>query len=114
MHEISTVFLPAITFNMIANGQATQLKDPNLYKAGYQNILLTDSNRLYKPTAKTGDKLYFRPLEIDVWYPAENTVAAQPMQYGELLNTSHNRILFSSFILTNNINRLSMLKMIAV
>lgn len=43
------------------------------YKAGFKIISIYDSSRAYKPNSLTSDKLHYRPIEIDLWYPAEIT-----------------------------------------
>ncbi|HEY4064199.1 MAG TPA: carboxypeptidase-like regulatory domain-containing protein [Puia sp.] len=58
-------------------------------QAGYRNILLTDSSRRYRPDALFGDHLYYRPIEIDCWYPA--TAGAGPIHYDEFLQIFQQR-----------------------
>jgi len=58
-------------------------------EAGYRNIVLIDSGRRYKPNAHLGDHLYYRPIEIDCWYPA--TPGATPIHYGEFLQLFQQR-----------------------
>jgi hypothetical protein len=45
-------------------------RDLRVYTAGYKNIELKDSSRMYKPDTSLKDSLHFRPIELDVWYPA--------------------------------------------
>ncbi len=59
-------------------------------QAGYRNIVLTDSSRRYKPDAHWGDHLYYRPIEIDCWYPA-TAVGVNPIHYGEFLQLFQQR-----------------------
>ncbi|HEY5748032.1 MAG TPA: alpha/beta fold hydrolase [Chryseolinea sp.] len=40
------------------------------YPAGFKIISTYDSSRTYKPNSPLSDKLHFRPLDIDLWYPA--------------------------------------------
>ncbi|HWY35811.1 MAG TPA: carboxypeptidase-like regulatory domain-containing protein, partial [Nitrosopumilaceae archaeon] len=65
--------------------------DPILYNVGYQNIITTDSGRIYKPCVSKSDKFYYRPVEIDIWYPAINTENKLPVRYGEFLNLLEQR-----------------------
>ncbi len=39
------------------------------YNAGYKTLQLVDSTRIYKPNTVQADKLHFRPLDLDIWYP---------------------------------------------
>jgi hypothetical protein len=59
-------------------------------QAGYRNLALTDTSRHYKPGAQPGDRLYYRPVEIDCWYPATSP-ASQPIPYGEFLQLFQQR-----------------------
>lgn len=58
--------------------------------AGYRNIALTDSSRHYKPGAEPGVRLFYRPVEIDCWYPsaADRT---PPIRYGVFLQLFQQR-----------------------
>ena len=41
------------------------------YKSGFKIISTYDSSRIYKPNAAITDKLHYRPVDIDLWYPAD-------------------------------------------
>ncbi len=41
------------------------------YIAGFKTMHLIDSTRLYKPNTLHNNKLHYRPLDIDIWYPSE-------------------------------------------
>jgi len=59
-------------------------------EAGYRSIILADSSRRYEPRAQPGDRLYYRPVEIDCWYPATSG-GANPIRYGEFLQLFQER-----------------------
>ncbi|MBS1933911.1 MAG: dienelactone hydrolase family protein [Bacteroidetes bacterium] len=40
------------------------------FKAGFNTIHAVDRTRIYKPNSDTADYLHYRPLDIDIWYPA--------------------------------------------
>jgi hypothetical protein len=40
-------------------------------QVGFKVISTYDSSRTYKPNTSTSDKLHFRPIDIDLWYPAD-------------------------------------------
>ena len=72
--------------------QVTPIADvPESYKIGYRNIVVTDSNRSYKPNSGTGNLLKFRPVEIDLWYPAANSGNNPAIQYGYFLEQLQQR-----------------------
>jgi len=65
---------------------------PVLYPVGYQNIIVRDSGRTYKPSALRADKFYYRPVEIDFWYPAMITKSSDtPLHFGDFLNLLEER-----------------------
>jgi CarboxypepD_reg-like domain/X-Pro dipeptidyl-peptidase (S15 family) len=59
-------------------------------QVGYRNMVLTDSSRRYKPGDQPGDRLCYRPVEIDCWYPAES-IGEKPILYGEFLQLFQQR-----------------------
>jgi len=59
-------------------------------QAGYRSMMFTDSSRHYKPGAKSGDRLNYRPIEIDCWYPAASA-EGNPIHYGEFLQLFQER-----------------------
>lgn len=40
-------------------------------KAGFKTFHLVDKSRVYKPNTDTSNVLHYRPIDIDVWYPAQ-------------------------------------------
>lgn len=40
------------------------------YNIGFKTLRLTDSSRTYKPNSPETDKLHYRPLDLDIWYPS--------------------------------------------
>ena len=82
--QVTMKYIPLFIFLFTADTSLAQ-------QAGYRNILLTDSSRLYKPGAHAGDRLCYRPVEIDCWYPAKAAVGASPIRYGEFLQLFQQR-----------------------
>ena len=39
--------------------------------AGFTTVSLVDSSRVYKPGSPASDILHYRPLDLDIWYPAQ-------------------------------------------
>ncbi len=62
-----------------------QNAEPVLYFVGYENVFMTDSSRVYKPGTQKEDKFHYRPLEIDLWYPANLPHVKPSIEYGQLL-----------------------------
>jgi Dienelactone hydrolase family len=47
-------------------------KQPSIgYKAGFKTIHYIDKSRIYKPGTDTSNYLHFRPIDLDIWYPAD-------------------------------------------
>ena len=40
------------------------------YNAGFRSIQLKDSSRTYKPNTSETNRLHYRPLDLDIWYPS--------------------------------------------
>lgn len=40
------------------------------FDAGFKTLITVDRSRIYKPDSDTTDILHYRPLDIDIWYPA--------------------------------------------
>ena len=55
------------------------------FAAGFRMYKLYDSARRYKPTASPSDKLFFRPVEIDVWYPAMSSDSDSLIYFKDLV-----------------------------
>jgi len=41
-----------------------------VFSAGFTTKILVDSSRIYKQNTTAKDSLHFRPVELDIWYPA--------------------------------------------
>ncbi len=78
------LLLPIVSF-----GQLKENKEK--YHAGYKTIHATDRSRLYKPGTDTSYVLYYRPVDIDIWYPAEKGVSDSRMVYKDFLSLFVNR-----------------------
>lgn len=61
------------------------------FNVGYTNLITTDSSRTYKKYASKGTTLHFRPIEIDFWYPAQNSNSTSPLLYGYFLDLLEQR-----------------------
>lgn len=61
------------------------------YGAGFRAIDLYDSGRLYKPGSERLDRLHYRPISFDLWYPAEVTGSDTAVLFGELVSMLEQR-----------------------
>lgn len=53
------------------------------YYAGFKTLKLVDTSRIYKPNTTASDSLHYRPVELDIWYPASNT-GSKRLAFGDL------------------------------
>ena len=47
-----------------------QVRIESRYSAGFKTLHLQDTARLYKPNTAKEERLHFRPIEVDIWYPS--------------------------------------------
>ena len=60
------------------------------YYAGFQSLQLKDGTRIYKPNTEKTDKLHFRPVEVDIWYPS-NEKAGKALKFEDLFGLFEQR-----------------------
>ncbi len=89
-------YLYILFFILVARDQAftqttSEYDKTGPYSAGYINIICTDSGRVYKPGTRPGDKFYYRPVEIDTWYPAVRQNSNSSIRYGEMIDLLEQR-----------------------
>ncbi len=91
LKKFTLVLLIVFAFQKIFS-QATEKKyNQQLFEVGYRSFITTDSGRLYKTGVSASDRFYFRPIEIDFWYPASYSKAGSPMLYGDFLDLLEKR-----------------------
>jgi pimeloyl-ACP methyl ester carboxylesterase len=61
------------------------------FEAGFKIIKSYDSSRVYKTRSDTSDSLHFRPIEIDVWYPAELTSSDSAVSFAYFVSLLESR-----------------------
>ncbi len=66
-------------------------KKPASYQAGFSTIHTVDKSRIYKPGTDTADYLHYRPIDIDVWYPADAPAAGTRLLVQDLLGLLEQR-----------------------
>lgn len=80
---------------LIGPGASAQIMNnidrAQMYQVGYRVVITVDSGRTYKPAVPVTDKFHFRPVEIDMWYPAIVSKIQRPMLYGAFLNLLEQR-----------------------
>ncbi len=66
------------------------------YQVGYRVISFVDSSRTYRPNVDRSDRLHFRPIDIDLWYPAQPVAPDSTLQFGHFLQSLQDRANFYS------------------
>ena len=80
---LNTFFLGFLSF-YLSTGHA------QTFTAGFTTLVLKDSSRIYKPDTTNEDKLHYRPVELDIWYPAHSSKSA-PLPFGDLFRLFEER-----------------------
>jgi pimeloyl-ACP methyl ester carboxylesterase len=60
------------------------------HQVGFTSLVLKDSSRIYKADSEISSDLHFRPVEIDIWYPAEK-IGSEPMLFDALFKLFEDR-----------------------
>ena len=55
------------------------------HQVGFKVISTYDSSRTYKPNTNISDKLHYRPIDIDLWYPADITPSDTTASFADLV-----------------------------
>lgn len=66
-------------------------EDVTDYVAGFKTIQSKDTSRIYKPNTDTSDYLHYRPLDIDIWYPAAASSKDTSLYFRNLLGLLETR-----------------------
>ena len=61
------------------------------HRVGFATVHLVDSSRTYKPGTSPSERLHYRPLDLDIWYPAITGEVAEPMLFGDLFRLHEER-----------------------
>lgn len=61
------------------------------YQVGFKVISIYDSSRTYKPNASISDKLHYRPVDVDLWYPADITSSDTTASFADLVHLLEQR-----------------------
>lgn len=61
------------------------------HQVGFKVISTYDSSRTYKPNTNTSDKLHYRPIDIDLWYPADITPSDTTASFADLVHLLEKR-----------------------
>jgi hypothetical protein len=69
----------------------TTTRNPGSYKAGFKTIHTVDKSRIYKQNIDTADYLHYRPIDLDIWYPADSSTTDTTLLVHDLLGLLEQR-----------------------
>lgn len=81
----------SITLLFLLSCSDRKKADTENYIAGFKTIQTKDTTRIYKPNTDTTDYLHFRPLDIDVWYPASASTKDTSILFRNILGLLEKR-----------------------
>ena len=79
---------------LLLSGCSEKKIDPKNIVAGYTSIHFVDQSRIYKTGSIDSSYLHYRPIDLDVWYPAERKGADTLLQFKDLLGKLESRSLY--------------------
>jgi hypothetical protein len=86
---MKNILLPVTLLFLISCSQTP--KKAELYKAGFKTIQTVDKSRIYKPNTDTTNYLHYKPLDIDIWYPATSPASDSALLFRDILGLFEKR-----------------------
>lgn len=83
--------LVPITLLFLVSCSDIKKTESEAYIAGFITIQTKDTTRIYKPNTDTTDYLHFRPLDIDLWYPASASTKDTAILFRNILGLLEQR-----------------------
>jgi pimeloyl-ACP methyl ester carboxylesterase len=80
-----------ITILILLSCSENKKVETETYIAGFKTIQTKDTTRIYKTNTDTSDYLHYRPLDIDVWYPASTSTKDTTITFRNILGLLENR-----------------------
>ena len=75
----------------LASCSEMKSKKSESYRAGFKTIHTVDKSRIYKQNTDTTDYLHYRPIDVDMWYPADSSAADTVLLVRDLLGLLEQR-----------------------
>ena len=83
--------LLAIAFSILLSCSQTKKNRDGSYEAGFKIIKSVDRSRIYKSGTDTNNYLHYRPLDIDIWYPAQSSASDSVLLFRDILGLLEKR-----------------------
>jgi len=90
---MNKIFLIAL-FVIAIGCTGKEKTEKKTYSAGFRTIRTFDRSRIYKIGSDTSDYLHYRPLDIDIWYPAESGRSDTLLLFRNILSLLEKRAIF--------------------
>jgi alpha/beta hydrolase fold len=87
---MKNLLLP-VTLLFLFGCSETKKETAKPYNAGFKTIHAFDKSRIYKPNSDTTDYLHYRPLDIDIWYPASPSATDAVLLFRNILGLLEKR-----------------------
>lgn len=85
------LLLQVAVLSFLFGCRQTKKDKAGLYTAGFTIIRAFDKSRIYKPGTDQRDYLHFRPLDIDMWYPARPAAIDSAFLFRDILGLLEKR-----------------------
>jgi hypothetical protein len=63
----------------------------NPYEVGFKIVHALDTLRIYRPGTDSTNYLHYRPIDIDIWYPAKSSDKDSPLVFRDILGLLETR-----------------------
>lgn len=83
----------------------SESEENQAYKVGFKTSRITDKTRKYKPDVDSVNALYYRPIDIDIWYPTQDSLGESLIRFGDYLSLFEQRANF--YTASNNADGLT-------
>lgn len=84
-------YLFGFTILILSGCDQSVKKQEKSYTAGFKILRVTDTSRIYKPGTDTSDYLHYRPVDIDIWYPAQSSQKDSTLHFIDFLDLLETR-----------------------
>jgi hypothetical protein len=72
----------------------TKKEQPVSFKPGFKTIHAVDRTRIYKPGTDSTDYLHYRPVDLDIWYPAKVSENDSVLLFRTILSLLEKRAIY--------------------
>ncbi len=89
-YKLKYFFYPFILLSIVPLPSFSQKNSTSKFQVGFESLELVDKSRNYKPNTAINDKLHYRPVDLDIWYPTEDKID-KPLLFKDLFGLFEKR-----------------------